>query len=57
VIGSGAVTVLDGRDIQHTNLDEAEEERVLSVFGVRLHLLCEGDALDLLTGSPTAPTR
>ena len=57
VIGSGAVTVLDGRDIQHTNLDEADEERVLSVFGVRLHLLCEGDALDLLTGSPTVPTR
>jgi cyanophycinase len=54
VIGSGAVTVVDGRDIRHTNLDETDEERVLSLFGVRLHLLCEGDSLDLLTGSPTS---
>jgi cyanophycinase len=53
VIGSGAVTVVDGRDIQHTNLDEADEEHVLSLFGVRLHLLCEGDELDLVTGLPT----
>jgi cyanophycinase len=57
VIGSGAVTVVDGRDIQHTNLDEADAEQVLSLFDVRLHLLCEGDALDLLTGSPTRSLR
>ena len=52
VIGSGGVTVVDGRELAHSNLDEADEERVLSLSGVRLHLLCDGDSLDLLTGSP-----
>ncbi|RYE94483.1 MAG: cyanophycinase [Myxococcales bacterium] len=53
VMGSGAVTVVDGRNMHHSNLDdESNEDRVLSLFGVRLHLLCAGDVLELCTGEP-----
>jgi cyanophycinase len=43
VIGDGAVYVLDGRPITHTNLNEHEADKTMSVFNVRLHLLSKGD--------------
>ncbi|AUX46957.1 cyanophycinase [Sorangium cellulosum] len=52
VLGSGAVYVVDGRGISHTNLVEEQEDKVLSLFDVRLHVLSAGDVFDLETRRP-----
>jgi cyanophycinase len=52
VIGSGAVTVADGRDITRTNVNDAEDDHTMSVFDLRLHVLSAGDEFDLTTRRP-----
>jgi cyanophycinase len=54
VIGDGAVYVIDGRPITHTNLSEQRAEKTMSVFDVRLHLLSEGDCFHLEDRRPEA---
>jgi cyanophycinase len=54
VLGSGAVCVLDGQDVTYTNLNDEESDRVLSVFGVRIHQLSMGDEFDLATRVATS---
>ncbi|KYF78802.1 cyanophycinase [Sorangium cellulosum] len=51
-LGTGAVYVVDGRNLSHTNIGEEEGDRVLSLFDVRLHVLSAGDSLDLESGRP-----
>jgi cyanophycinase len=53
VIGSGAVYVVDGQDVSYTNLTDEAKDRILSVYGVRLHLLSMGDEFDLASRTPT----
>lgn len=53
VIGSGAVYVMDGEDVTHSNIAEARAERALSMFDVRLHVLSSGDRFDLKQRRPT----
>jgi cyanophycinase len=55
VIGSGAVTVADGRGVTHTNINEADAEHAMSVFDLRVHVLSAGDEFDLSTRRPAAP--
>jgi cyanophycinase len=47
VIGSGAVYVVDGRAAYDSNISEAETGRVLSVFGLVVHVLSAGNRFDL----------
>jgi len=47
VIGNGAVYVVDGQHVTHSNVAEARPERVLSMHGVRVHVLGTGDSFDL----------
>jgi cyanophycinase len=47
VVGSGAVYVVDGAGLTRSNIAEAEPESTLSMFDVRMHLLCSGDRFDL----------
>nr|WP_295370482.1 cyanophycinase [uncultured Sphingosinicella sp.] len=53
VIGSGAVYVVDGEHVTHSNLAEARPERVLSMHDVRVHVLGTGDRFDLKSRKPT----
>ena len=53
VIGSGAVYVVDGEHVTHSNLAEARPERVLSMHDVRVHVLGTGDRFDLKQRRPT----
>lgn len=55
VIGSGAVTVVDAEQVTHSNIAEAEPDRVLSMHHVILHALSAGDRFDLAARSPAAP--
>jgi cyanophycinase len=54
VIGDGAVYVVDGRRVTSSNIALEAEERTLSVFDVKLHLLSMGDKFDLGTRCPSA---
>ena len=56
VIGSGAVYVVDGTGVSHSNVAEASAERVLSMHNVTVHVLAAGDRFDLRTRKP-APAR
>lgn len=52
VIGSGAVYVVDGQHVSHSNVAEARPERVLSMHDVKVHVLGTGDRFDLRTRRP-----
>jgi cyanophycinase len=52
VVGEGGVTVLDGRNVTYSNIAEADVGDTLSVFGVTLHALGNGDVFDLRHREP-----
>jgi cyanophycinase len=52
VLGSGAVYVVDGQHITHSNVAEARPERVLSMHDVCVHVLGTGDRFDLKHRKP-----
>lgn len=54
--GSGAVYVVDGHDLSHTNISEVSFNRAMSVFGLKLHVLSRGDRFDVRSRHP-APAR
>ena len=57
VVGSGAVYVVDGEHVSHSNVAEARPERVLSMHDVRVHVLGSGDRFDIKSRKPSpAPT-
>lgn len=55
VIGSNAVTVIDGRSITDTNASEASRTMPLALTDVTLHMLPVGYGFDLTRRRPTAP--
>ena len=52
VVGKGAVYVVDGTDVTHSNVAEAEPEATLSMHNVTVHVLSHGDVYDLATRTP-----
>ena len=52
VIGAGAVYIVDGSGVSHSNIAEARPERTLSMHDVRLHVLSTGDSCDLERRKP-----
>lgn len=52
VVGSGAVYVVDGEHVSHSNVAEARPERILSMHDVRVHVLGTGDSFDLRDRKP-----
>lgn len=47
VVGSGTVTVLDGRDVTHSNVSESAPDQPLALTDVRLHILPSGYSFHL----------
>jgi cyanophycinase len=52
VLGAGAVYVVDGSTSSYSNIGEEESDRTLSSFGLTIHMLSQGDRLDLDTRKP-----
>ena len=52
VVGSGAVYVIDGGKVTFTNINEAEPEEPLCIYGVKLHVLNQSDRYDLKNRRP-----
>lgn len=49
VVGSGGLTIVDPSQIEHSSMGSAAEGKPVSLVGVRLHILLQGDRYDLLT--------
>lgn len=47
VIGSGAVYIIDGSNINYSNVSEQYQDEILSIFNVKLHVLKDRDKFDL----------
>jgi cyanophycinase len=52
VVGSGAVYIIDGAGLTCSNITDAEEDKTLSMFDIRLHVLSDGDEFDLAERRP-----
>jgi cyanophycinase len=49
VVGSGAITVVDPSQLVHSSMDAARHGEPVSLIGIRLHILVNGDLLDAET--------
>ncbi|HEX5002818.1 MAG TPA: cyanophycinase [Bacteroidia bacterium] len=49
VIGSTHVTIVDGYDIQHSNIAELQEGSPISIENLKVHILTKGNGYDLTT--------
>jgi len=47
VIGSNAVTIMDGKTIESSNVSELNQNEILAIMGVTLHVLPQGYGYDL----------
>lgn len=61
VVGSGAVVIVDGRDIQHSNITDISEGAPISIEGLKVNILVSGNGYLLkqrmfqqIAASPTA---
>jgi cyanophycinase len=52
VFGSGAVYVIDARDVTYSNITEAQADDTLSVHDLHMHVLTRGDRFDLTNRRP-----
>jgi len=57
VEGSGMLTVLDAHDVEFDSIANAEQGDLISLTGVRLHLLTRGASYNLLTREATASAK
>lgn len=55
VVGTGAVTVVDPSEIEHSSMDQIEKDDPVCLIGVRLHVLVHGASFDLNTRKAFAP--
>jgi len=56
VTGSGAVTIVDGSEIESTNVAEVENGGAVAVSNVRIHVLTEGCSFDVNTRKANIPS-
>ncbi len=56
VVGTGAVYVVDGRDISYNSLAHRNARTKLTVHDIRLHVLRHGDTFDMTSNRPQPPT-
>ncbi len=50
-IGSGAVTIVDGRNVVHNNIADIDFGMPISVEGLVVHIMSKGNVFDLATKS------
>lgn len=55
VIGSGIVTVVDGKTITYSNLIDIADRMPISVENIVVHILSGGEQFDLTTNRPVRP--
>jgi cyanophycinase len=48
-LGSGMVVIIDGRDIEHTNINEVKDDGAIYVDNLRVHLLVKDCKFNIRT--------
>ncbi len=56
VAGTGAVTIVDGSEIESTNVAEVENGGAVAMSNIRIHVLTSGCSFDCVTRKATIPT-
>jgi cyanophycinase len=56
VTGSGAVTIVDGSEMESTNVAEVENGRAVAVSNIRIHVLTSGCSFDVNTRKANIPS-
>jgi cyanophycinase len=56
VLGSGAVTIVDGAELTYSDIHHIPEQAPLTIFGLRMHVLANRYHFDLATRVPHLPT-
>ncbi len=54
VTGSGGVTVVDPAGLEHSSMDTAVKDEPVSVIGLKMHVLIDGGAYDLVARDASA---
>lgn len=54
-LGSGMVVIIDGREIEHTNISEVENDEAIYVDNLRVHLLVRNCKFDIKTNKLEYP--
>lgn len=52
VLGCGTVTIVDARDMTHSNQATVDAAEPLSLHNLHMHVLCHGDRYDMKTHQP-----
>lgn len=52
IIGEGAVYFIDGSEITYSNVSEQNNNEILSIFNIRIHVLKEGNRFSLINKEP-----
>ena len=52
IMGEGTVTVLDGGGVAHSSYAEGHAGKPISIFGLTMHVLADGDGFDFATRTP-----
>ena len=55
VVGSGALTIVDPTDMEHSSMDSAARHEPVCILGLRVHILVDGATYDLRTRKAAAP--
>lgn len=55
VVGSGAVTVIDTGDLQHSSMGSARAGEPVTLIGLKLHILADGACYDITTREAIVP--
>ena len=54
VVGSGAVYIVNGAGVTHSNIADGKKAQALSMFNINMHVLAAGDSFDLDLKIPSA---
>ena len=55
VVGSGALTIVDVSELEHSSMDSARRGDPVSLIGIRLHILVDGSSYNTQTREVTLP--
>ena len=55
VVGSGAITIVDPAELEHSSMDSAHEHDPVCLIGVRVHILVDGATFDLRSRTARPP--
>ena len=57
VVGSGGVTVIDANSLSHSSMAHAERGEILTMLGLKLHVIAQGGSFDIKKRIASPPSK